>query len=288
MLARATSENFPVALRVLPRSVRADLLAIYGYARLVDQIGDSYRGDRLAALDRLATDLEIALSVCPARADPPRARSTPDGAVHPVVTQVVATLATHSVDPQPLRDLLEANRQDQLTSSYATFDDLLGYCQLSANPVGRLVLGVFDAVTPEHVAWSDAVCSGLQLAEHCQDVVEDARAGRVYLPVEDLERFAVDPAALRATGTAGPALRALMAFEVSRARRLLEEGTPLIRSLRGWARVAVTGFVAGGRGALDAIADAGFDPLGGAPAPSSLRVARHAIATLSARAGRAK
>jgi squalene synthase HpnC len=278
VLGRAGGENFPVALRVLPGALRSDLTAIYGYARLVDQIGDGYSGDRLGALDWLDAEVDAALGLA--------TRAGPAG-VHPLVAAAVATVAAHAVDPQALRDLVAANRQDQVVSTYATFDDLLAYCRMSANPVGRLVLGVFDAVTPERVAWSDAVCSGLQLAEHCQDVAEDAGAGRVYLPVEDLERFRVDPAALGATGPASPGLRALTAFEVWRARRLLAEGTPLIGSLRGWARVAVAGFVAGGRGALDAIADAGFDPLAGAPRPSRRRIAQHALAELSARAGRA-
>ena len=287
VLGRVAGENFPVALRVLPAALRRDLMAIYGYARFVDQIGDSFTGDRPAALDWVESELDAALGLADHGA----------AALHPLVARVAATVAAHDVDPQPLRDLVAANRQDQFISTYATFDDLLGYCRLSANPVGRLVLGVFDAASPERVEWSDAVCSGLQLAEHCQDVAEDAGAGRVYLPLEDLERFGVDPATLRPAATtspdiwramvATPALRALMAFEVSRARRMLGQGTPLIRSLHGWARVAVAGFVAGGRSALDAIADAGFDPLSGAPRPSRSRVARHALAALSARTGRA-
>jgi phytoene/squalene synthetase len=182
-------------------------------------------------------------------------------------------------DPQLLRDLIEANRRDQTTSRYATYDDLVDYCRYSANPVGRLVLAIFAAAaagggpirvpglmaSAERDAQSDAVCTALQIAEHLQDVAEDARAGRVYLPTEDLDRFGVDPAALSAGGPADSAVRALIAFEVWRTRRLLDDGRPLAAGLNGWARLAITAFIAGGDAALDAVADAGFDPLAGTP-----------------------
>ena len=120
------------------------------------------------------------------------------------------------MDPQPLFDLIEANRRDQQVSSYQTFEDLLDYCRLSANPVGRLVLGALGFEGADRFAFSDSICTGLQLTEHWQDVSEDARAGRVYLPNEDLQRFGVD-AALLGGGPASPELRALMVFEVARA-----------------------------------------------------------------------
>jgi phytoene/squalene synthetase len=168
--------------------------------------------------------------------------------------------------------------------AYATFDELVGYCRLSADPVGRLVLGIFAAASPQREKWSDAVCTGLQLAEHCQDVTEDAAAGRVYLPADDLARFGVDPAEL--TGpVARPQLRALLAFEAARARRFLDDGTPLVASLTGWARVAVAGFVAGGRVALDGLATAGFDPFSSPTHPSAARVVHHGVALLRGRSG---
>jgi phytoene/squalene synthetase len=165
-------------------------------------------------------------------------------------------------------------------ASYDTFDDLVDYCRLSADPVGRLVLAAFQATTAERVAWSDSICTGLQLAEHWQDVAEDAAAGRVYLPAEDLERFGVDPAQLSSGPPATPELRALMAFESARARRLLDTGLPLVASLSGRARLAVAGFWAGGRGALDALARAGFDPLAGSPRPRRRDVGLHLLAAL--------
>jgi squalene synthase HpnC len=159
-----------------------------------------------------------------------------------------------------------ANRQDQVVSRYQTFDELLAYCTLSANPVGRIVLRVFGALTPAREVLSDQVCTALQLAEHWQDVAEDFRAGRIYLPGEDLARFGVTEEDLAAP-QASPQLRGLMAFEVERARQLLDKGAPLVGNLRGAARVAVAGYVAGGRAALAAIAGAGYDVLRVTPKP---------------------
>jgi squalene synthase HpnC len=288
ILPRRRGENFPVALRALPAPLRADLEALYSFARLVDFVGDEYAGDRGAALDRLAAELDAAL----AGGRPPEGASSP-------VAGVAAMVARRRLDPRALYDLVAANRMDQEVASYATFEDLMGYCALSANPVGRLVLGIFGVGTPRRVALSDSVCSGLQLAEHWQDVAEDAAAGRVYVPVEDLERFGVTASDLTAgaagpaPGTpavggptrdpAGPRLRALMAFEAARAGGLLAAGDALVASLRGWARVAVAGYVAGGRAALDALAAARFDPRAGAPRPTTARTAWHAARLLAGR-----
>jgi squalene synthase HpnC len=249
VMARAGGENFTVASRVLPRAVRADLLALYGYARLVDETGDAVAGDRLAALDWLEADLD---------------RAYAGRAEHPVLQRLSPVLRKRRLPREPLAALIEANRRDQRVSRYETFEDLLGYCELSANPVGRLVLCVLDAATPERVALSDAVCTGLQLAEHWQDVAEDLAGGRLYVPLEDLRRFGCAERDL-ATPPATPQVRELMAFEVSRARELLDRGAPLARMLHGRARWAVAGFVGGGRAALDAIARADYDVLAGAP-----------------------
>jgi squalene synthase HpnC len=182
---------------------------------------------------------------------------------------------------EPFLRLIEANRRDQATSTYATHDELLEYCDLSANPVGELVLHVFGAATPERIALSDKVCSALQLVEHWQDVFEDFVRGRVYLPTEDLERFGVRADEL-AAGWPTPEFKRLLAFEVERTRLLLDDGAPLIRRLRGRARLAVAGYVAGGRASLDAIVAADYDVLAGAP--RATRAAR-LRATLRAYAG---
>jgi len=255
VLARAETENFPVASRVLPRHVRGHLLAVYGFARLVDELGDSAPGDRLAALDALERDLD---------------RAYAEHAEHPLLVRLQPTLRECSLPRAPFARLIEANRVDQRVSRYATWEELRGYCALSANPVGELVLGVFGMATPARVAFSDSICTALQLIEHCQDVAEDFAHDRIYLPGEDLARYGCAPRDLSATRDgvtqhAGEPLRALLAFEVARARELLTAGTPLIDELRGRERLAVAAFVAGGRAALKAIERAGYDVLSGPP-----------------------
>lgn len=267
ILGRADGENFVVSSLALPRRARADLTAFYGFARVVDQIGDAYRGDRPAALAWL-------------RAETERALADPSGA-HPLVGPAAAAVDRLALEPAPLFDLIEANRLDQEVTTYDTFEELLGYCALSANPVGRLVLGAFGMLDAESARLSDAICTGLQLAEHWQDVREDARAGRVYLPREDLDRFGVDPSELTGPGPASAGLRALMAFEVVRARAELDRGRPLVGRTRGRARWAVAGFWAGGHGALDRLAARDFDVLAPARRPSPVRVVRHMAALLT-------
>src|SRR5262249_22641472 len=141
-----------------------------------------------------------------------------------------------------------------------TYEDLAQYCALSANPVGRLVLAIFGRDDAVLRGWSDSICTGLQLVEHWQDVAEDYRAGRIYLPLEDLEHFGVDPAAL-GEPTTSLELRSLLACETGRARRLLVGGAPLVTALGGRPRVAIAGFVGGGLAQLDAIERQGYEVL---------------------------
>jgi squalene synthase HpnC len=242
---QAKDENFPVASWLLPAAVRADLVAVYGFARLTDEIGDEHGGDRLAALDWLESELE---------------RAAAGDATHPVMQRLQRTISAHRLTLQPMRDLIAANRQDQTVHRYETYEDLVGYCRLSANPVGRIVLAVLGASTPERVVLSDDVCTALQIVEHLQDVKEDLAQGRVYLPLEDLVAEGCTETDLAAQ-RAGPALRRVVALEALRARRLLASGGPLARSLAPRACLAVAGFAAGGVAALDAIDRAGYDVL---------------------------
>jgi squalene synthase HpnC len=261
VMARAGTENFPVASRVLPRRLRSHLLAVYGFARLVDELGDEAAGDRLAALDRLEEDLD---------------RAYEGRAEHPLMVRLQPTLRECRLPRDPFVRLIEANRTDQRVKRYETWEQLRGYCGLSANPVGEIVLDIFGVATPARIACSDSICTALQLAEHCQDVAEDYAAGRIYLPGEDLARFGCPPAQL-VPGRPGvleqydQPLRAVLAFEVKRARGLLAEGTPLIDELRGRERLAVAAFVAGGQAALDAIERCGYDVLSGPPRASDAR-----------------
>ena len=256
VMARASGENFPVALRLLPRAVQGHLRAVYGYARLVDNLGDEYPGDRLAALDWVEAQLDDLFAGAPR---------------HEAFARLAPTVAQFGLDRRPFDQLLAANRLDQHKSSYADFDELMEYCELSANPVGHLVLAVFEAATPDRLAASDQVCSGLQVLEHLQDVGEDAARGRVYLPDDDMERFGVAVEDLHAP-TAPAGLRGLVAYEAARARAMLHHGRGLVASLRGPARLAVAGFVAGGLAGLDALEAAGFEVLGGTRKAGSARV----------------
>ncbi len=265
VLAKAAHENFPVALRLLPRAVRRHLLAVYGFARLVDDLGDEAPGDRSAQLDRVEADVDRIY-----QGRDPR---------HPLLRELATTVRTFDVPPEPLRRLVQANRQDQTVSRYRRFEDLAGYCELSANPVGHLVLYVFRSATPERLELSDAVCTGLQLVEHWQDVAEDLARGRVYLPQEDMARFGVDEGDLAAP-SAGEPVRRLIEFEVARARELFDEGAPLVATLHGWARLAVAGFLAGGRAALAAIVAAQYDVLSQSPKPTRRRLARELSSVL--------
>jgi squalene synthase HpnC len=219
----------------------------------------------MALLDRLDADLERVWN-----------GSVPE---HPLLARLQPTVAACSLPIEPFRRLVEANRRDQVVHRYENIEDLVGYCALSANPVGELVLGVFGAATPVRVRLSDAVCTGLQLVEHWQDVAEDYRRGRIYVPVADRERFGVAEEDLGAA-VATPAFRRLMQFEVWRARRFLDDGAPLVRTLRARPAFAVAAFVAGGRAALAAIERAGYDVLSRDPRPGGMLRVRELASTL--------
>ena len=266
ILPLADGENFPVAMFLLGSKARAHLIAIYGFARLADQIGDEYAGDRLALLDWLEHDLERAFSGQPE---------------HPLVQRLAPTVRALDLPRKPFLRLIEANRSDQKKKRYESFADLLAYCELSANPVGELVLCVFRQATADRIELSDRICTALQLIEHWQDVAQDFGRGRVYIPAEDLERFGVERGELGAA-RGSDALRRLLSFELERARALLDEGAPLVGRLHGRARLAVAGYVGGGRAAAEAIVAARFDLLAGPPAVSGRRRVRQILRTYGA------
>src|SRR5215510_2552463 len=210
--ARARTENFPVASLLFPRAYRPHLRAIYGFARLVDILGDEYEGDRLEALD----ELEAQVAAC-YEGEP----------TWEVMRALQSTIRACSLPREPFLRLIEANRMDQRIAEYESWADLKHYCVHSADPVGRLVLGVLgrDGDT-EAVALSDDVCTGLQLVNFLQDVPRDLALGRVYLPAEDRRRFVVTE-----LERPNEPLRRLLEFEAVRARGLLSSGDPLGRRL---------------------------------------------------------
>lgn len=267
ILARAAHENFPVASRLLPPRLRRHLIAVYAFARLVDDVGDEAAGDRWQHLDAIETDLVRVFDGSPRL---------------PVMRELSATVHACGIPREPFQRLVEANRQDQLVGRYESFESLLGYCALSANPVGHIVLHILGAATSERMALSDRVCSALQLAEHWQDVAEDLASGRIYLPAEDLSRFGVTEDDLMAP-TAASHVRELLAFETRRARHMLDEGAPLVHTLSGFGRLATAGYVAGGRAALRAIAANDHDVLSSTPRPRRTHVASAWLLMLAGR-----
>lgn len=264
VMAQANSENFPVVSRALPKAARRHLLAIYGFARLVDDIGDEAEGDRRAQLDWAERELR---------------RAAVGEAENSILRALTPTIHEFELDLAPFLDLIEANRQDQVVTRYSTFDALAEYCRLSAAPVGRLVLAVLGCSTPERIVQSDRVCIGLQVVEHLQDVAEDAQMGRVYLPLEDLETFGC-PVEHLLDDASRPALRDTIAHEVRRARELLASGGPLSASLPFRARLAVAAFSAGGHAALDSIERARYDVVAIHCRARSTRLATRWLSTL--------
>jgi squalene synthase HpnC len=251
---RARTENFPVASLLFPRKLRSHLRAVYGFARLVDILGDELEADRLAALDELEHELDACYGGRPA---------------WPVMRVLQPTIQEFSLPAEPFLRLIEANRMDQRITEYETWEDLREYCRHSADPVGRLVLGLLRRdQDPELLAASDDVCTGLQLVNFLQDVPRDLDLGRVYLPLEDRRRFGV-------TDLHGPSseLLELLRFEAARARGLLVAGRLLQARIGGRVGRAVGLFARGGLAALDALETAHWDVFTQRPRPSRTRLA---------------
>ncbi|MHB8649504.1 MAG: squalene synthase HpnC [Gaiellaceae bacterium] len=258
--ARAAGENFPVGSILFPRALRPHIRALYCYARLVDELGDAYRGDRLAALDELEAQVELVFAGEPG---------------WPVLRNVQPTVREFGLAREPFLRLIEANRIDQRVAEYETWDDLKHYCTRSADPCGRLVLGVLRRLDDAGlVAASDSVCTGLQLVNFLQDVPRDLELGRVYLPADDRRRFGVD-----ALDRPSDELRALLRFEAERAAALLRAGELLRVRIGGRLGRAVGLFARGGLAALDALESAGWDVFTQRPKPSRARLAREAALT---------
>jgi squalene synthase HpnC len=256
---RARTENFPVASLLFPRRLRPHLRAIYGYARLVDILGDEAEGNRLAALDELEREVEACYTGDPS---------------WPVMQVLQPTIREFSLSREPFLRLIEANRMDQRIAEYETWDDLRQYCRHSADPVGRLVLGLLRLDTePELVAASDDVCTGLQLVNFLQDVPHDLDLGRVYLPAEDRRRFGVT-----VLDRPSPELTRTLEFEAERARELLAAGRLLQARIGGRVGRAVGLFARGGLAALEALERARWDIFTQRPRPSRTRLALAAFA----------
>lgn len=250
-LADSHYENFHVATWFLPKALRPHFHAIYAYCRISDDLGDEV-GDTaqsLALLDMWGRELDACYQ---------------GHARHPVFVALAETIRACSIPKEPFADLLTAFRQDQTVTRYRSMSDVLDYCRYSANPVGRLVLYACGYVDEERFKLSDATCSALQLANFWQDVRVDFAKDRIYLPQEDIQRFGVTDETI-AAGIATPAFRALLDFEVDFARRLFEEGLPLIGMVGRELAVDLDLFSRGGLEILRAIERRDFDVLSARP-----------------------
>ncbi len=250
-VAKSHYENFTVVSLLLPRRLVRHFHAVYAYCRWSDDLADETAGGEDAL--RLIAWWRAELLTC--------YDGTPR---HPVMIALRETIRRFDIPAQPFLDLLVAFEQDQRIKRYDTFDQLLGYCRNSANPVGRLVLHLFECFDAERAALSDEVCTGLQLANFWQDVTRDFAIGRVYLPAEDRARFGYTDADL-AANRCTPQFRDLMRFEVGRARGYFDRGAALLPLLPREARVDVDLFIRGGRAILRAIERTGYDVLSRRP-----------------------
>ena len=247
-------ENFSVVTWLTPHEHRPAFRSIYAFCRwsddLADEVGDPQRSrellswwrDELRAMYRGQTS-------------------------HPVMIALAETIERYGIPIEPFERLISAFEQDQEVTEYETFEQLLDYCERSANPVGQLVLHVAGAFVPENVRLADSICTGLQLANFWQDVARDLAIGRIYLPREDRNRFGCSEDDLRA-GVCTPGIRQLMEFEVERARGFFTQGGSLVRRMPRSLAVDVDLFVRGGLAILDAIEARGFDVLGARPSLS--------------------
>jgi squalene synthase HpnC len=259
-------ENFTVATRLVPPRLRQHLANVYAFARWADDLADeaASASAATAALAAWQGELEACF------AGRPR---------HPICVALADTVRVTGLEIEPFADLIDAFRQDQVTTRYADREQLLDYCRRSANPVGRIVLALEGGRDPRLLAMSDAICTGLQLVNFWQDIARDRRAGRVYLPAADMRRHGVVEADLDAA-RASPALRALVCDEVAWARECFDRGAPLAAAAPRVLRPAITMFLGGGRAVAWAIARADGDTL--ARRPTVGRAAKFALAARAA------
>ncbi len=268
---RAKEENFPVALALLGRQRRADLLALYGYARFIDDLGD----EDLEQYPDAGRGTEARLALLHAARRELAAAST-GSATHAVFAALAPLLQAGRLKEETLSRLIEANIADQKEVRYESFSDLLQYCSLSANPVGEAVLGIFGRDEEDLVRLSDSICSALQVIEHLQDLGEDAGRQRFYIPSSDLFRFGATLDDLSAP-SASPALRRTVVLQAKRARSMLGAAPELASRLGGLPGLAVAAFAAGGHAALDEIEAHRFDTLSIQPKVRPLRLISHLV-----------
>jgi len=239
-------ENFTVVSRLLPRKKRKYVYALYAFSRYTDDLGDELEDGNSSALDQWEQELEKSIK-----------NGTTDNLILIALRDTVHEL---DLSLEWLKKIIHANRMDQLNNSYETYEDLLHYCDHSANPVGRIFLKIFDESSERNNALSDKTCTGLQLTNFWQDVNRDEKMGRVYIPVEDMEHFNYSREKLEKR-VYNENFVNLMKFEVNRARKLLKEGFTLVPLLEGRIKIDVRLFNLGGLKILNKIGQINYDVL---------------------------
>ena len=258
-LARSHYENFSVASWFLPKHLTQHFFNVYAYCRISDDLGDEV-GDTNASL-RLLDEWERELDA---------GYAANGQAKHPVFVALAETVRKFEIPKHEFVDLLTAFRQDQRVTRYQTFNDLLGYCKNSANPVGHLVLYLCGYRDAERQQLSDYTCTALQIANFWQDVSRDYDKGRIYLPLEDLRRFGVSEQTISNADNT-PEFRDMMRFEVDRAREWFAQGLPLVAMVDGKLSLDIELFSRGGQEVLNAIQKQDYAILGQRPAISKMR-----------------
>jgi squalene synthase HpnC len=253
-LARTHYENFSVASLLLPRPLLAPFHAVYAYCRWADDLGDETGGGQ-QALDLLAWWRDELL------------RCYKGNPRHPVMVALTPVIERFGIPPAPFLELLQAFEQDQRVKRYDTYEQLLGYCRYSANPVGHLVLYLCRAYNPENAGYADQICTGLQLANFWQDVDRDLDIGRVYLPRQDREQFGYGDADLESRRYT-PAFAELMRLEVGRAQQLLRQGLALVTRMPAQVRADIELFARGGLAILRKVEDIDYNVWQARPALS--------------------
>lgn len=262
-IAEGHYENFSIASRLLPHDIRQYLYAIYAFCRHTDDLGDEAAGDRLTLLADWERELVHVYGGEPK---------------HPIMIALQDVVRRFGIPDEPFRKLIQANRMDQGRVRFDTYEELITYCEHSAIPVGQMVLYLLGDRSAESRALSDSTCTALQLANFWQDVARDFAMDRVYIPQEDMIRFGVAESDL-AHGSASPAFKNLLRFEVGRAQELFEQGLPLVDRIEGRMKLDIALFSKGGIRVLEAIRARDYDVLAKRPTVPALRKLWLALST---------
>ncbi len=271
-LAHSHYENFPIATLLLPKKLRPHFYSTYAFCRGTDDLGDEAYGDRKSLLTAWEEQLELAYKV----------GATPS---HPFFIALQHTISTFKIPKEPFQRIIEANHRDQRITRHENLDTLKDYCTYSANPVGHIVLYIFGCAKKENFSLSDATCTALQLTNFWQDVKRDYDKGRIYLPLEDMERYGVKEEHI-ATGEVTDGFKRLMQFEVSRTREMFIEGSRLLKNVPRGLGVDLALFTWGGLETLKSIERIDYDVLSKRPTTSKFKFMKmFAVAAFRSLAG---